>query len=223
MKLTASPFDPTTGELLPVYRDAYLRGDLARTQTKAVDEYLRRNSQQGTDALHRLHNMATEGEAVRPVGWVNRQIDLMRTEPERFRRRAASIVAGAALVGGTVFAGTNLPKSNLPFEHAAMTEAASSLRMVAVRGRILNEEGKPLVGATVLHKGSSRGVSTNANGEYVLFVPAGASKTTSLQYGYGGYVEEEVPVATAAASKAHNVTLVPQTEQAKKHRRWLFF
>ena len=222
MKLTASPFDPTTGELLPVYRDAYLRGDLSRAQTKAVDEYLRRNSQQGTDTLHRLHNMATEGENVRPVGWVQRQLDVIRTEPERFRRRAASIVTGAALVGGTVFAGTNLPKANLPFEHATMTEAASSLRVVAVRGRILNEEGQPLVGATVLHKGSSRGVSTNANGEYVLFVPA-AQKATTLQYAYGGYIEEEVPVATASASKSHNVTLVPQEAHATKKHRWLFF
>lgn len=207
-----------------MYRDAYLRGDLARAQTKAVDEYLRRNSQQGTDALHRLHNMATEGEDVQPVGWVQRQIDLMRTEPQRFRQRAAAMLVRAALVGGTVFAGTNLPKSSLPFENTTMKEAASSLRMVSVRGRILDEEGKPLVGATVIHNGSRRGVSTNANGEYVLFVPAAVSKTTTLQYAYGGYVEEEVAVATAAASKSHNVTLVPQTEEtAKKHHRWLIF
>jgi hypothetical protein len=223
MKLTASPFDPTTGELLPVYRDAYLRGDLARTQAKAVDEYLRRNTQEGTETLHRLHNMAIEGESIRPIGWVQRQLDVIRTEPERFRRRAASLALGTALVGGTVFAGSNMPKASLPFEAApTMTEASSSLRMVAVRGRILDEEGKPLVGATVLQKGSQRGVSTNGNGEYMLFVPAGK---TTLQYGYGGYTDEEVPVATTTGH-VHNVTLVPQEEGQQavtKRHRWLFF
>ncbi|RZK14911.1 MAG: hypothetical protein EOO56_23955, partial [Hymenobacter sp.] len=44
MKLTATSFDAETGELLPVYRDAYLRGDLARAAAQAVDDYLCREA-----------------------------------------------------------------------------------------------------------------------------------------------------------------------------------
>jgi hypothetical protein len=42
MKLSAYPFDAQTGELLPVYHYAYLRGDLAATASQlAVTHYLR--------------------------------------------------------------------------------------------------------------------------------------------------------------------------------------
>lgn len=239
MKLTASPFDPQTGALLPVYRDAYLRGDLSGLNTTAVDAYLKANSHLADDTLRRFYDMKQQGEHVRPVGWVQRQFDLVRTEPERFRRRAASLVVGAALVGGAVFAGTNLPTTKLPHEsvptfadatettlaEASMAET-SSMRLVTVHGRILNEEGKPLVGATVMHKGSYQGVSTDANGNYSLLVPA--KEGTTLQFGYAGYGEEEVKVSGAATE---NVTLVPRDEQenkevkklAKATRRWRLF
>lgn len=239
MKLTASPFDPQTGALLPVYRDAYLRGDLSVQNNKAVDAYLKANSHLADDTLRRFYDMKQQGEQVRPVGWVQRQFELVRTEPERLRRRAASLITGAALVGGAVFAGTNLPNASLSHANvpalpatteAALAEAslaeASSLRMVTVHGRILDEEGKPLVGATVIHKGGYRGVSTDANGNYALLVPA--KEATTLQFGYAGYGEEEVKVSGAGME---NVTLVPRDEQenkeikklAKVSRRWRLF
>lgn len=236
MKLTASPFDPQTGSLLPVYRDAYLRGDLSRQNTQAVDAYLKGNSHLADDTLRRFYDMKQQGEEVRPVGWVQRQFDLIKTEPERFRRRAASLVAGAALVGGAVFAGTNLPThTNLPTENVptftadantavAEASAASSMRMVTVKGRILDENGNPLVGATVLQKGSFRGVSTDNNGNYSLSVPADQKAT--LQFGYAGYGEEELQVKGGATE---NVTLVPRDAEEKTsptpttRRRWRLF
>lgn len=78
MKLTAYPFDPQTGDLLPVYRDAYLRGDLARPNTAAVDAYLKTNSHTADETLRRFYEMKQQGEQVRPVGWVQRQFDVMR-------------------------------------------------------------------------------------------------------------------------------------------------
>lgn len=242
MKLTASPFDPTTGELLPVYRDAYLRGDLGRAQAQAVDSYLKRNSDSATETWQRMHEMTLEGDAVTPVGWVQRQLDMIRTEPERFRKRAASLVVGAAMMSGAVLAGTNLPTANQPTEMTPMTEAAavvapaaaeasaleataaSAMRMVTVRGRILDENGHPLVGATVLTKGGRNGVSTNAEGSYVLRVPA---TQTTLVYGYGGYTDEVVALKNHA-NHTRNVTLVPRDEDgnevasAKKHRWFIF-
>ncbi|RTQ45890.1 hypothetical protein EJV47_23970 [Hymenobacter gummosus] len=223
MKLTASPFDPQTGELLPVYRDAYLRGDLSKASARAVEEYLRRDADQAHDTLTRWHQIQNEAEEAAP-SWVRRQILHIQAEPLRFRRRATSLVAGAALVGGMVFAGTNLPNNSLPTDNlptadataelvAPATEAASAIRMVTLKGRILDKSGKPLIGATVLQKGTRFGVSTDANGNYTMRVPAGQQ---TLVYGYGGYQDQELQVQNAAPT---DVTLTPRSKQ----RRWLFF
>ncbi|PJJ53236.1 carboxypeptidase-like regulatory domain-containing protein [Hymenobacter chitinivorans] len=224
MKLTASPFNPQTGELLPVYRDAYLRGDLAHAHTRAVDAYLKTNGHSADDTLRRFYEMKQQGEQVRPVGWVQRQFELIRTEPKRFRQRAAAMVVGGALLGGAVFAGTSLP--NEPVEEnvvllpasAEAAEASSALLTMTVRGRILDENGKPLVGATVLQKGTFRGVSTNADGSYSMRVPVGQN---TLVYGYGGYTNDEVQIS---GSSTQNVTLLPrdkaEQKALKKARRW---
>lgn len=231
MKLSANPFHPTTGELLPVYRDAYLRGDLSIENTEAVDAYMRANSHQADETLRRFYEMNKQGHQVRPVGWIQRQFDLVRTEPQRFRRRAASFVAGSALLGGAVFAGTNLPTAttmtdNIPLvADAAATDAAdmadvssiSAVRVVTMRGRILNEDGKPLVGATVLDRTTGRGVSTDNEGNYAILVSA--NKAHHLQYGYGGYTEEEVQLK---GQKTYNVTLLPREAKAKKRHWWQF-
>jgi len=230
MKLSAHPFHPVTGDLLPTYRDAYLRGDLSSKNTEAVDAYLKSNSRYGDATLRRYYELKQSGHSVKPTGWVYRQFELIRTEPQRFRRRATSLVAGSALLGGAVFAGTNLPTSNMPTE-AVPTEvasamsaeasseamAASAMRMTSVKGRILDENGKPLVGATVIDKTSGRGVSTDASGNYVL--PVLASSTPLIQYGYAGYGEEEVQLKSRGT---YNVTLVPREVSPKKRSWWPF-
>lgn len=229
MKLTASPFDANTGALLPVYRDAYLRGDLSRSNIKAVDRYLENNRHPADDILTRFHEMKQQGEQVRPVGWVQQQFDWIRTEPERFRRRAAGLVASAVLIAGVTMAASNLPTENLPVESATAPTAAAAeaniagMRMVTVRGRILDENGRPLVGATVIDKVSGKGVGTNVHGDYSIVLPA--SQATNLHFGYGGYADEQVQLR---GSRTQNVTLLPQTlleeaPVAKKHRRWLLF
>lgn len=225
MKLSATPFHPTTGELLPTYRDAYLRGDLSSKNTAAVDSYLKANSQYGDATLRRYFELNQAGHAVKPIGWVQRQFDLIRTEPQRFRRRAASLVAGSVLVGGAVFAGANLPTAPaedlptaIPTElvESASSEAAA-MRVMTVRGRILDENGNPLIGATVLDRTSGRGVSTDASGSYSLAVAGGQAPV--LQYGYAGYNEEEVRLKGRGT---YNVTLLPREATAKKRRWWLF-
>ena len=219
MSLTASPFDTTTGELLPVYQDAYLRGDLSREHTHQVDAYLNKNKALGTQTWQRFHAMQQTGEQVLPVGWMQRQMDLVRTSPQRTRRQAASLVVLAAFVGGAVFAGTG---TGTIVADNASAEAASAVRMATVRGKILDENGHPLVGATVLDKASHRGVSTNANGEYVMLVPV--NRLTTLAYGYGGYSDDVIQVR---GTRVENVTLVPTynapAKPAHKAKRWFAF
>jgi hypothetical protein len=227
MSLTAYPFHRTTGELLPGYRDAYLRGDLSSTNTELVDSYLQAHPDQGTEAYHRFHTLQAAGHQVRPVGWVQQQFDLLRTEPARFRRRAGSLVLIGALLSGAVFAGTHRPSALVSITPmtgamlaapAANVETTSALKMKVIKGRILDENGHPLVGATILHKASGRGVGTDAQGNYTLTVPA--SQPASLQFGYGGYTEEE---ARVSGGTTYNVTLLPRTDLPKAKRHWWSF
>jgi hypothetical protein len=219
MALTASPFHPTTGELLPVYRDAYLRGDLSREHTALVDDYLKKNTALGTQTWQRFHTMQHTGEQVQAVGWMQRQLALAQSSPQRVRRQAATLAVGVALAAGAVFAG-NAPTAAGEGNEAS-TEAAGAVRMTTVRGKILDENGRPLVGATVLEKGAFRGVSTNASGEYTLLVPAG--RPTVLAYGYGGYSDEELQVS-GTGKAVENVTLVPNYDAPKPARKsWRWF
>ncbi|SES96894.1 carboxypeptidase-like regulatory domain-containing protein [Hymenobacter actinosclerus] len=230
MPLTTHPFHPATNELLPTHRDAYLRGDLSGKNTELVDAYLKANPKYGDAAFQRFYTMKMEGHQVRPVGWLQQQFELIRTEPARFRKRAGSIALVGLLIGGAVFAGTNLPTENLPTDNlptevpttldaaVAPVGAEAAVAFTTLRGRILDENGHPLIGATVLDKLNKRGASTDANGNYALLVPA--NRASELQYGYAGYSEEEVAVRGRVGT--HNVTLLPRAKEQAKRRWWLF-
>ena len=63
---------------------------------------------------------------------------------------------------------------------------------LTVRGKVSDEAGEALVGATVAVKGLPRGVTTDANGDFSLDVPDG---NAILIISYTGYQTQEVPVA----------------------------
>ena len=52
-----------------------------------------------------------------------------------------------------------------------------------VTGKVTDQSGEPLIGATVLVTGTTNGASTNATGDYSIQVPEGAS----LTFQYIGY------------------------------------
>lgn len=99
-----------------------------------------------------------------------------------------------------------------PAPAAAPEPAAPSSENLT--GRILDENGKPLIGATVFLKGSSKATSTDANGNYSIEVPGDADNT--LVYGYGGYDDE---VVRAKGNQPVNVTLTPSPASGGKKRR----
>ncbi|RYY21441.1 MAG: hypothetical protein EOO36_00825 [Cytophagaceae bacterium] len=224
MALNANPFHPTTGDLLPGYRDAYLRGDLSGKSTELVDKYLKANPTKGVEAFERFHTLQEKGHVVRPVGWLQHQFHLIQTEPARFRQRAGTLLLVGALVSGAAFAANHKPTTNLgsraselAITPASVESLASTTRMATVKGRILDENGHPLIGATVLDKNSGRGVSTDAQGNYALAVPA--NQAHQLQFGYGGYSEEEIQVK---GQSEQTVTLLPRTDMPKKRHWWQF-
>jgi TonB-dependent starch-binding outer membrane protein SusC len=71
-----------------------------------------------------------------------------------------------------------------------------------VTGRLIDTESNPLIGATVLVKGTPNGTVTDANGNYKLNVPPGA---TTLVISYTGYDTQEVAIN---GQSAINLTMI---------------
>jgi TonB-dependent starch-binding outer membrane protein SusC len=74
-----------------------------------------------------------------------------------------------------------------------------------VTGRLLDDASNPLIGATVTVKGTAAGTVTDANGNYKLNVPPGA---TTLVISYTGYTTQELAIN---GQSAINVTLLEST------------
>ena len=102
------------------------------------------------------------------------------------------------------------PALNSPAAAAAAAEAKAVALGSPTRriqsGRIVDEAGQPLVGATVLLKGTTRGASTDANGDYSLPVPLG---NNTFIFAYSGYEQE---VAQSRDGQPLLVTLLPATD-----------
>lgn len=77
---------------------------------------------------------------------------------------------------------------------------------VTITGVVKDKEGEPVIGANVLEKGTSNGVITNVDGEYVLKVKDSKSV---LVISYIGYKTQEVVVGT---HRKINITLQDDTE-----------
>ncbi|SIR26431.1 SusC/RagA family TonB-linked outer membrane protein [Pontibacter lucknowensis] len=118
------------------------------------------------------------------------------------------------------FLGTTLASNNLAYKKvkgvyiiskarpaaATATTAVAKPRTevrqdVTVSGRVVDENGETLPGVTVVLKGTTRGTSTNANGEFTLPVPASGG---SLVFSFIGYTTQEVAIGNQATV---NVTM----------------
>lgn len=64
-----------------------------------------------------------------------------------------------------------------------------------VSGRIVDANGEPLIGVSVLEKGTTNGTITDFDGNYTLTVPENAT----LQFSYIGYKSTEMPVSGQAS------------------------
>ncbi|WP_266368373.1 SusC/RagA family TonB-linked outer membrane protein [Tellurirhabdus rosea] len=91
---------------------------------------------------------------------------------------------------------SDLPEQSRPVQ----TLAALSFRQQAVsqdislRGRVTDgENGQPLPGVNVAVKGTSRGTTTDGEGNYRLSVPEGG---TTLVFSFIGYATQEIPITT---------------------------
>ncbi len=73
--------------------------------------------------------------------------------------------------------------------------AAPQSRAVSVSGRVIDASGQPIVGASVIVRGTTVGVSTDTEGRFALEVPSPAASQT-LEVSYLGYETATVPVGS---------------------------
>ena len=92
----------------------------------------------------------------------------------------------------------------LPLVHGTIAVNAQDNRNVQAKGRITDQEGEPIVGASVIQKGTKNATVTDIDGSFTLNVPTGSMLVVS----YIGYAEQ-----TVTASSNMNITLKSNVEK----------
>lgn len=82
----------------------------------------------------------------------------------------------------------------------------SVLQARTIKGQILDETGEPMIGVTVLVKGTTIGVVTDLDGNYSLEVPSGKNM---LEISYIGYKTQSI---TVGKESKINIKLLPDTQ-----------
>ena len=70
-------------------------------------------------------------------------------------------------------------------------ERKNSLTAIDITGQILNEQGEPIAGATILIKGTNKGTSSNENGEFVI---PDVDENVTIIVSNVGYEKQEIKV-----------------------------
>lgn len=81
---------------------------------------------------------------------------------------------------------------------------AMAQSQVRVTGKVIDNYGEPMIGVSILEKGTTNGVVTDIDGNYAL----NATEGGTLVFSYVGYVTQEHPVAAGTL----NITLAEDTE-----------
>jgi TonB-linked SusC/RagA family outer membrane protein len=79
----------------------------------------------------------------------------------------------------------------------SLVSAAAFAQGITVRGRVMDDKGEPLIGATIKATGTQNAVTADASGNFSLSVPAG---TASVTITFIGYVDVVKSVSAANAN-----------------------
>ncbi|NJO25056.1 MAG: SusC/RagA family TonB-linked outer membrane protein [Bacteroidia bacterium] len=106
----------------------------------------------------------------------------------------------------TVFSGTFLRFKKLDNNLIAIRSENPAEQDIQITGRITGEAGEPLGGVSISIKGTSRGTTTDNNGNFTISTPENATLVIS----YIGYVSQEVAVNSR---NVINVQLAPSARK----------
>ena len=111
-----------------------------------------------------------------------------------------------------VLPGVNLEyqmNNNLVTIRAKKADPQQEINLVPVKGRVVDENGNPLPGATIVIHGTTMGVATDVDGRYVM----NANPDDVLVFSFVGYKEEIVPLK---GKTTMNVQLNPTSENMEE-------
>lgn len=89
--------------------------------------------------------------------------------------------------------GTSLNYRIMADNLVVILKNGEAMQTVKVKGTVKDEEGMPLIGVTVLIKGTTRGANTDDKGHYEIEVPENAT----LEFSYVGYETKQLAVKGA--------------------------
>ena len=100
----------------------------------------------------------------------------------------------------------------------ALTVVFAATAQNKITGKVTDENNQPAIGANVVVKGTTQGVSTDLKGTYTLSVKKGAV----LVFSYLGYKQQEVTVntqtVTGAAFRSLAEAVVTETERRNREQ-----
>ncbi|KOS05866.1 TonB-dependent receptor [Flavobacterium akiainvivens] len=118
----------------------------------------------------------------------------LKTTTPKFKRYCYIVPALLSLTAGYSATGGIVEKA-----------AYESLVQQTVKGKVLDESGLPLAGATVLEKGTTNSTVTDMDGNFTISAATGAT----LQITFVGYTTQEVVVTVADI----NISLAPDSNE----------
>jgi len=89
-----------------------------------------------------------------------------------------------------IFANSGFTYTELQNHLVVIFPVGDQVKAVKVKGKVVDEGEKPLIGATIKVKGSSAGTTTDANGGFFIDIPDAGTLTIS----YIGYETKEITV-----------------------------
>ena len=90
--------------------------------------------------------------------------------------------------------------------------SAGAQETKTIKGMVRDVTGEPLIGASVIEKGTNNGVITDVDGNFTLTVPADAT----LSIAYMGYATREIHLAKRKKQGDLRVTLREDSQQLKE-------
>lgn len=121
-------------------------------------------------------HLANRGGVSRPIGMME--------------RKWIGVLMAAALFGGAAMAAPVGSVSTAAFPSDSPQARQTGTQKITVKGYVADENGEPMIGATVMQAGTKNGTSTDLDGKFSISVPANAT----LQFSYVGYKAQTVKV-----------------------------
>ena len=122
-----------------------------------------------------------------------------------FLKNSSQRVLFSAMMVSALVAGNVAPM------HAEVTSVQSVLQSVSVKGQVLDAEGIPVIGASVLEKGTTNGVITDIDGNYSLNV---SSKNAVVVISYTSCCGSRTSAASHGASGCRPASPRPRLQTA---------